>query len=1086
MARIDYKYIYDRQRKKWEALTDDEAGGKYDLLVAGHYSENNHFIYELLQNAEDEGASRIVFDYYSDRLRVFHNGEPFDQKDVEGICTFIDGTKDKDSVQKIGHFGLGFKSVFKYTNNPEVYSDDEAFRIVRYLLPVGIETNGFPQNSFITLGDQKISVFSANEHSTMFVLPYKSEILSKKAAVMANDILDKLINLEPEVLLFLENITELVWIDNTTGRHGYIRKEIVDRIDPSEFYNISIVSCNSFDSIRANTSIKSKSLAKANETSITYVLLSRKFSVNIGMQHNANISIAYKLNISKTGIVPIEDATIWVFFPTRDYSGLPFLVHGTYETPVSREKIMYPSEYNKALFIKTEYLIIDSLSFLKTKNLLTQNFIKQIILPSLENKYLKNLHELINTTFKKKELLPVTKDKYSSVESAMVAVPFDLPLFISSEATISTPYEKYEFVELSDVNNSANYIKWLLDELNCKSFTLFDFAILLSKKPLERFGEYVKLLKYLSKSLSYYDYRNSRYDEVFSEGREKAIPILQQSPIILTKAATFSSSKNATGKTSLYFKSKNDYQVISPEHAVAEILEADEYICEMLRKHFGITKFDNKVFVTETILPKYINLDIHIEDAAHVSDIKAILSVIKEWRMDHSEIVEFLKDTYLLKAKSTKDGKIYFLKGQPYFAITKDGIDIKSYFENIINIYIVEEEFYRANAISYDDLLTLGVRDNILTGEIYTWGEYPSRHPGKKPEWHTYGDFRWYLSIESVIEVLMYISAHPNSTSSKQKSATILKLLQKNEMKLLGTVRIGGSRLPNIDNACSEIVSIVRDRKTRNYLHTDTLRKWDGKWLYTLTGDLVSSGSISKYDLDINLYGKVSLDSKLYNLLGFAEGSTDKAEATFREYSTMPKDKRESFFQTAWDHGELKDWLLQNDYISGEPFSDASSDEEFSFPSIPVKNIELLQKHVRESIFCANPVKYEKVLRSIRISKNINSSREYLWSMYGITNNKCICQMCQGIGSFEAVQIERTTTLELDQINLCLCPTCAEKYRQLRSDDIFIDSFFESIIDSDPFSDDPIEISCCNMEIYFTQTHLAEVQEILKFQSDAT
>ena len=103
MARIDYKYIYDRQRKKWEALTDDEAGGKYDLLVAGHYSENNHFIYELLQNAEDEGASRIVFDYYSDRLRVFHNGEPFDQKDVEGICTFIDGTKDKDSVQKIGH-----------------------------------------------------------------------------------------------------------------------------------------------------------------------------------------------------------------------------------------------------------------------------------------------------------------------------------------------------------------------------------------------------------------------------------------------------------------------------------------------------------------------------------------------------------------------------------------------------------------------------------------------------------------------------------------------------------------------------------------------------------------------------------------------------------------------------------------------------------------------------------------------------------------------------------------------------------------------------------------------------------------------
>lgn len=157
MAHIDYKRIYEARRRDWKALTDDESQGKYEMLVAGHYSENNHFVYELLQNAEDEGATRIVFDYYADKLRIYHNGKPFDQKDVEGICSFLEGTKDKDSLQKIGHFGLGFKSVFKYTNRPEVYSDEEAFRIVRYLLPEEIEKGSFPKNCYTNIDGKKES-----------------------------------------------------------------------------------------------------------------------------------------------------------------------------------------------------------------------------------------------------------------------------------------------------------------------------------------------------------------------------------------------------------------------------------------------------------------------------------------------------------------------------------------------------------------------------------------------------------------------------------------------------------------------------------------------------------------------------------------------------------------------------------------------------------------------------------------------------------------------------------------------------------------------------------------------------------------
>ena len=56
MGRIDYKKIYAKNQDDWKALTRDPE--KYENLLAGHYSESNHFVYELLQNAEDENGRR--------------------------------------------------------------------------------------------------------------------------------------------------------------------------------------------------------------------------------------------------------------------------------------------------------------------------------------------------------------------------------------------------------------------------------------------------------------------------------------------------------------------------------------------------------------------------------------------------------------------------------------------------------------------------------------------------------------------------------------------------------------------------------------------------------------------------------------------------------------------------------------------------------------------------------------------------------------------------------------------------------------------------------------------------------------------
>ena len=51
-----------------------EEPQKYEALLAGHYSDSNHFVYELLQNAEDVRASKVVIEYYCDKLIFYHNG----------------------------------------------------------------------------------------------------------------------------------------------------------------------------------------------------------------------------------------------------------------------------------------------------------------------------------------------------------------------------------------------------------------------------------------------------------------------------------------------------------------------------------------------------------------------------------------------------------------------------------------------------------------------------------------------------------------------------------------------------------------------------------------------------------------------------------------------------------------------------------------------------------------------------------------------------------------------------------------------------------------------------------------------------
>ena len=130
-------------RKHFEALHADRAESA-DMLekpsmrgiknsVVEKYSDQAHFIYELLQNADDAHATTARFVLKRDCLIFAHNGsrhfsvsnpatEDADSAcgalgDINAITSIANSNKTEASI---GKFGVGFKAVFAYTSTPGI------------------------------------------------------------------------------------------------------------------------------------------------------------------------------------------------------------------------------------------------------------------------------------------------------------------------------------------------------------------------------------------------------------------------------------------------------------------------------------------------------------------------------------------------------------------------------------------------------------------------------------------------------------------------------------------------------------------------------------------------------------------------------------------------------------------------------------------------------------------------------------------------------------------------------------------------------------------------------------------------------
>lgn len=128
-------FIKNLQKKRCNYNHPDQATSQANsliLLSSGIYTEEERFVFELLQNAVDahndsSGVLHVKMVIVGNYFVFMHNGDAFTERDIEGLCDVGNGNKMQD-VKKIGYKGIGFKSVFMRSSNVVVESGGYCFK----------------------------------------------------------------------------------------------------------------------------------------------------------------------------------------------------------------------------------------------------------------------------------------------------------------------------------------------------------------------------------------------------------------------------------------------------------------------------------------------------------------------------------------------------------------------------------------------------------------------------------------------------------------------------------------------------------------------------------------------------------------------------------------------------------------------------------------------------------------------------------------------------------------------------------------------------------------------------------------------
>ncbi|MGA2243013.1 MAG: DUF3883 domain-containing protein [Verrucomicrobiota bacterium] len=307
------------------------------------YSEQVHFIYELLQNADDAGKRgndekpvRMGFVLRDKELVVWNDGRSFDEHDIGGVLAIGQSSKD---LTQIGAFGIGFKSIYVYTDQPEIYSGSVRFCIENYL--EAKELNETPTDLQQWADDGK----------TVFRLPFKPNL---RETALPN-LKHRLRNASLRSLLFLRRLHSVEWQDSNGESGNYLSKRrSFGALDNAEFVTLSARIGETETTIEEWLVLHTQ--ATPPKEIIKRLLVEAEDDdarerITRSAGQPQPIDVAFR--VVDEILVPTEDCVLFAYLPTQKETHLKFLFQARYVTTAGRDNIETDSEWNKWLLKET-------------------------------------------------------------------------------------------------------------------------------------------------------------------------------------------------------------------------------------------------------------------------------------------------------------------------------------------------------------------------------------------------------------------------------------------------------------------------------------------------------------------------------------------------------------------------------------------------------------------------------------------------------------------------------------------------------------------------------------------------------------
>ncbi|XP_035467715.2 protein NO VEIN isoform X3 [Scophthalmus maximus] len=318
--------------QKLMQIQQDRLGRSLERLSTELYSKDTHFVLELIQNADDNSypseaavVPSLAFVVERDCITILNNEIGFQERNVRAICDVGRSTKGKHKYGYIGQKGIGFKSVFKVTDCPEIHSNGFHLRFDKtcgismgYILPHWNE-----EERPLDVGLNQIS------WTTKIRLPLRSE--SHQTRNLFHDV-------HPSLLLFLHRLRSITIYNQSENRLVTMTRKDLSH---------DVVEVEHTDGLERWLVVKTTLQPKIKED-----------------VESTELALAFQLDSDNAGsdvACQPQKQPVFAYLPLRSF-GFRFIVQGDFDIPSSREDVDRDSSWNQWLRSEIPQLFLQAMN----------------------------------------------------------------------------------------------------------------------------------------------------------------------------------------------------------------------------------------------------------------------------------------------------------------------------------------------------------------------------------------------------------------------------------------------------------------------------------------------------------------------------------------------------------------------------------------------------------------------------------------------------------------------------------------------------------------------------------------------------